>query len=100
MFFFINKFSNSWLAFRKKWIQNTQNYTSPKNKTLSVTNRPKTKRSNNKTSKITKSPNLQNVQSYKMSKISKVTKCPKLQNVQNSKMSKITKFPIFQNVQN
>ena len=56
-------------------------------------NCPKTKHPNNKTPKITQSPNLQNVQSYKMSKITKCPKCPMLQNVQNYKMSKITKCP-------
>ena len=60
-----------------------------KNKTSNVTNCPKTKHPNNKTPKITKSPNLQNVQSYKMSKF---TKCLKLQNVQDYKISKVTIF--------
>ena len=53
------------------------------NKTPNVKNRPKTKHPNYKTSKITKSPNLQYVQSYKMFK---VKKCPKLQNVQGYKI--------------
>ena len=50
--------------------QNAQRYKSSKKK-----------HPNNKTPKITKSPNLQNVQSYKMSKnytMSKITKCPRL----------------------
>ena len=62
----------------KKFNKNTQNYTSPKNKTPNVTNRPKTKH-----------PRKQKAQIYKMSK---ATKCPKLQNVQNYKMSKVKKY--------
>ena len=58
--------------------------------TPKVTNRPKTKHTNNKKPKITKA------QSYK---ISEITKCPKLQNIQNYKMFKITKCPKLQNVQ-
>ena len=72
--------------------------------TPKVTNRPKTKHTNNKTPKITKAqiykmskatkyPKLQNVQNYK---ISKITKCSKLQNVQNYKMSKVKKYPKLQ----
>ena len=61
-------------------------YKTPKNK---ISNN---KKSNNKTPKITKSPNLQNVLGYKMSK---VTKCPKLQNVQNYKMPKVTNCRFF-----
>ena len=53
----------------KSPIKKTQNYTSPKNKSPNVTNRPKTKHPNNKTPKITKSPKLQNVQGYKISKV-------------------------------
>ena len=47
------------------------------NKTSKITHHPKTKRPNND-NKDERSPNLQNVQCYEMSK---ATKCSKLQNV-------------------